>query len=54
MRGVMPPLFTPLRSYKCQLILLGCEKNETAAVANEDIVSGFATKLDDCMFKVSS
>jgi len=39
-----PPLVTPLRPYKCQLVLLGFEKNETAAVANEDIVSEFSTK----------
>jgi len=29
---------------KCQLVLLGFEKNETAAVANEDIISEFSTK----------
>jgi len=29
---------------KCQLVLSGFEKNETAAVANEDIISEFATK----------
>jgi len=45
----LPPLVTPLRPYKCQLVLLGFEKNESekkeiAAVANEDIVSEFSTK----------
>jgi len=38
------PLIMPLRPYKCQLVLLGFEKNETADVANEDIVSEFSTK----------
>jgi len=38
------PLATPLRQYKCQLVLLGFEKTEIAAVANEDIVSEFSTK----------
>jgi len=40
----LSPLFMPLRPYKCQLALLGFEKNETAVVANEDIVSEFSTK----------
>ena len=40
----MSPLVTPLRPYKCQLVLLGFEKIETVAVANEDIVSEFLTK----------
>jgi len=39
----LAPLVTPLRPYKCQLVLLGFEKNETAAVA-KDIVSEFSTK----------
>ena len=43
----------PLRPYKCQLVLLGFEKNEAAAVANAHIVS-FRPKLDDCMFKMFS
>ena len=42
--GNCAPLVTTLRPYKCQLVLLGFEKNETAAVANEDIVSEFSTK----------
>jgi len=50
----LPPFVAPLRTYKCQLVLLGFEKNETAAVVNEDIVSEFSTELDDCMFKVFS
>ena len=29
---------------KCQLVLLGFEKNETAAVANKDIISEFSIK----------
>jgi len=41
----LPPLVTPLRPQKCQLVLLGFEKNEKAAVANEDIVSEFSTKI---------
>jgi len=41
----LPPLVTPLRPYKCQLVLLGLEKNETAALAKEDIVSEFSTKI---------
>jgi len=40
----LSPLIMPLRPYKCQLVLLGFEKNETAAVANEDIVSEVSTK----------
>jgi len=40
----LSPLTTPLRPYKCQLVLLDSEKNETAPVANEDIVSEFSTK----------
>jgi len=35
----LSPLVTLLRPHKCQLVLLGFEINETAAVANEDIVS---------------
>jgi len=37
----VPPLVTPLRPYKCQLVLLRFEKKEIAVVANEDIVSEF-------------
>jgi len=33
-------------------MLAGFEKNETAAVANEDMFLNFRAKLDDCMFKV--
>jgi len=40
----LPSLVTPLRPYKCQLVLLGFERNETVAVANEDIVSEFSTQ----------
>jgi len=40
----LPPRVTPLRPYKCALVLLGFEKNETAAVANENVVSEFSTK----------
>jgi len=40
----MFPRVATLRPYKCQLVFLGFEKNETAAVANEDIVSDFTTK----------
>jgi len=42
--GNYASLVTPLRPYKCQLVLLGFEKYETAAVENEDIVSEFSTK----------
>jgi len=47
-------LVTPLRPYKCQLVLLGFEKNETAAVANENIVSEFSTKTRRLQVEVFS
>jgi len=43
-QGNCAPLVTTLRPYKCQLVLLGFEKNEIAAVANERIFSEFPTK----------
>jgi len=40
----LDPLVTPLRPYKCQLVLLGFQKNETDAMATEDIISEFSTQ----------
>jgi len=50
--GKCGPFVTLLRPYNSQLVFVGFEKKEIAAVANGDIVAEFRPKRDDCMFKV--
>jgi len=39
---------------ECQLVLLGFEKNETAAMATKASFLNFRPKLEDCIFKIIS
>jgi len=50
----MPPLVTPLRPYKCQLVLLGFEKMKQLLWQMKTSFLNFQPKLDYCVFKVFS